>query len=72
MLSWGNMNMFDYKERLLSDKVSSFLKLKGPSLEAVFRIDIFLLGLPDPLVRGMDPDHFIILLSSSKNCFKKP
>jgi hypothetical protein len=33
MLSWGNMNMFDYKERLLSDKVSSFLKLKGPSLE---------------------------------------
>ena len=22
MLSWGNMNMFDYKERLLGDKVS--------------------------------------------------
>jgi hypothetical protein len=55
MLSWGNMNMFDYKERLLSDKVSSFLKLKGPSLEVVFRIHMFL-GLPDPLVRGMDPD----------------
>jgi hypothetical protein len=47
MLSWGNMNMFDYKERLLSDKVSSFLKLKGPSLEAVFRIHMFL-GLPNP------------------------
>jgi hypothetical protein len=22
MLSWGNMNMFDYKQRLLADKVS--------------------------------------------------
>jgi hypothetical protein len=22
MLSWGNMNMFDYKERLLADKFS--------------------------------------------------